>query len=483
METTPATTSSALSTTTTDLPADQAVVAAIDQAIVRRCEEGPAADQEPILVMVASPKTRDMFDIVKQDFTTIDKIALPLAALQGAEERFKEVPLVDQSGELFNALVKSAKRDLTVLIAKPETFSLLQWDGEQEYTTLDRYLGLITAVWKKQDSSSSSSSQKRKGETMGAAAAAAQPPAKVMKSRQEDISTQRSTELLREMVTCPVCWDLPELGKPIFGCHHGHHWCNTCHQKSNLKKCPICRTPHNEAIRVLVIEKILTDILPPTTTECSYCTQSFPRQEMFEHMKFCCMRPVSCLHPKCNFVGSFPALHQHLQGTTKCATINTDKQNKTMGGMPKFSGNFIMYRPWVEGVKVEYYPMWLAFRDQAHTLGIHAKFTLLEDGRIRLFFKSCVDYDLGNTWAFINITEAGNGQTRVMKPLKIHRWGVVPWDLKEKSEILYLPQGEYQSWSKSTAHPERLFSWEVIVQIGAELNDKLMHLKVMPFYR
>ena len=409
----------------------------------------------------------------------------PLAAAAAVEAAEAAITVPPRpSLKLCQDLYAATDRARTVIVPKPGTLHLLAIMEQQEYTTFEHYSNYSEAVKKKEG-------QRKRTAVKAKLAVAAAPHPKVIKTTAEHTMadsgsndaaapTNRSTELLKELATCPVCWDLPEVGKPVYGCVRGHHWCQTCHQGGIVNtRCPVCRTPADNAIRVLSIEKIVETLLPPVHPNCDYCEMPFLCREMGEHMKLCYLRPIPCPRRGCNFVGDVGALNRHWEETSDISE-HID-EGLSGNGLPKFSGYLTMKPEKTphQGLLAHWKPFILAFRGHAYGLIIHGLVTALEDQTIRFHFKTTVDYDMEGLQVLLTIKEMGNDCIQRISPLKVHRSGINPWELTHMGDAMYISRHEYQSWSKQAFAPDNIFKWEAVLKVSTKTKEKLEHLRTI----
>ena len=129
---------------------------------------------------------------------------------------------------------------------------------------------------------------------------------------------QNEEDFLKRL-KCPVCFELPRNG-PIFGCHNGHHACQTCHPK--LKQCSICRDTDLKC-RQLMTEEILQSVMKDVSVKCKHihCNVEGLMEQITAHEKLCVARQIPCpmsFRGVCDFKGDMREFFEHIRDGKCC---------------------------------------------------------------------------------------------------------------------------------------------------------------------
>ena len=154
-----------------------------------------------------------------------------------------------------------------------------------------------------------------------------------------------STEEIREYFECPVCYNVPRPGAPIYACAQGHMICSEC--RPLVTQCPICRiniTEENQQ-RLYFAERLLEEKVPAPCKfthlgcqvedighrlmqhengqcpheplKCDYvhrgCKEEIARGKKTQHSHSCQFRLVDCPIPDCKLQIVQKKLVRHLQ--------------------------------------------------------------------------------------------------------------------------------------------------------------------------
>jgi len=129
-----------------------------------------------------------------------------------------------------------------------------------------------------------------------------EPPLKKPKKEPfESHSGNRLESRLISVLSCVVCFDLPN--GAIYQCQHGHLMCTGCFNhlladgrlKNEQASCPSCRVEINSksTSRNLAVEKAVSEL----PTHCKYCHEEFPRNQIPCHENDTCdQRTYKLLH-------------------------------------------------------------------------------------------------------------------------------------------------------------------------------------------
>lgn len=127
---------------------------------------------------------------------------------------------------------------------------------------------------------------------------------------------------LKSMLECPVCFELPRLKSPIYGCRNGHVLCQHCSAK--VQHCPICRNVDMKC-RSLIVEQLLTTHFKGEVFKCRHadCIKYLDLSTLNDHEPFCHHREVCCPSGRrgtCQWNGPLSKLMSHIKAQ-KCVQI------------------------------------------------------------------------------------------------------------------------------------------------------------------
>eukprot|EP00808_Paulinella_micropora_P009984 g81997.t1 len=140
------------------------------------------------------------------------------------------------------------------------------------------------------------------------------------KKKQKLSKAEEVQGVVKEQVTCPICFDIK---CPIYQCDNGHHICANCRARLERPRCPSCRGQINARARGL--ERLVVAL----TNACKWpdCPAVFlpdsrdVHKEQEEHERLCDFQSCSCPFPGCREQLLPAQLQAHVVSQHKCAAL------------------------------------------------------------------------------------------------------------------------------------------------------------------